>query len=95
MNNQVSRQTARKMAKAKVEFKIHLINYIAVNSLLAIINLTLTPGYIWFIWPLLGWGIGIILHALRVYFFGTTSIKERMIERELKKLNQVIKRHER
>ena len=85
MNNQDSRQTARKMAKAKVEFRIHLINYIAVNTLLAIINLTLTPGYIWFKWPLLGWGIGIILHALNVYFFGTSSIKERMIEEQMKK----------
>jgi len=87
MNNQESRQTARKKAKAKVEFRIHLINYVAVNSLLAIINLTLTPGYIWFIWPLLGWGIGIILHALSVYFFGTSSIKERMIEAEMRKEN--------
>ncbi len=87
MNNQESQQTARKKAKAKVEFRIHLINYIAVNTLLAIINLTLTPGYIWFKWPLLGWGIGIILHALSVYYLGTSSIKERMIEEQMKKEN--------
>ena len=87
MNNQENQQTARKKAKAKVEFRIHLINYIAVNTLLAIINLTLTPGYIWFKWPLLGWGIGIILHALRVYFLGTSSIKERMIEKEMRNEN--------
>ena len=87
MKNQDSQQTARKMAKAKVEFRIHLINYIAVNTLLAILNLTLSPGYIWFIWPLLGWGIGIILHALRVYVFGTSSIKERLIEAEMRKEN--------
>ena len=85
MNNQDSQQTAQKRAKAKVEFRIHLINYIAVNTLLVILNLTLSPGYIWFIWPLLGWGIGIILHALKVYFFGTSSIKDRMIEEQMKK----------
>ena len=87
MNNQDSQQTAQYKAKVKVEFRIHLINYIAVNTLLAILNLTLTPGYIWFIWPLLGWGIGIILHALRVYYFGTSSIKERMIEEQMEKEN--------
>lgn len=86
MNNQESRQTAQKMAKVKVEFRIHLINYIAVVTLLAIINLTLTPGYIWFKWPLLGWGIGIILHALSVYSSGK-SFKDRMIEDEMKKEN--------
>jgi len=86
MNNQESQQTAQYNAKVKVEFRIHLINYIAVNTLLAIINLTLTPGYIWFKWPLLGWGIGIILHALSVYYFGTSSIKERMIKVEMKKI---------
>jgi hypothetical protein len=87
MNNQNFQKTARKMAKAKVEFRIHLINYIVVNTLLAIINLTLTPGYIWFKWPLLGWGIGIIFHALSVYFLGASSNKERMIEVEMRKVN--------
>ena len=85
MNNQKSQQTALKRAKAKVEFRIHLINYIVVNTLLAIINLTLTPEYIWFKWPLLGWGIGIIFHALNVFYSGNTSIKERMIEKETEK----------
>ena len=68
MKNQKSKQTAQQNAKPKVEFRIHLINYIVINTLLAIINLTLTPEYIWFKWPLLGWGIGIILHGINVVF---------------------------
>ena len=87
MKTQNSQQTALKRAKVKIEFKIHLINYIVINAILAVINLTLTPDYLWFIWPLLGWGIGIIFHALNVYFSPNTSIKERMIEKEMKKLN--------
>ena len=69
MSNQKSQQTALKKVKAKVEFRIHLINYFVINTILAVINLTLTPEYLWFIWPLLGWGIGIILHALNVFYF--------------------------
>ena len=89
MNNLKSHQTALKRAKAKVEFRIHLINYIVVNTILAILNLALTPEYIWFKWPLLGWGIGIIFHALNIFYSENTNIKERMIEKEMKKENEI------
>lgn len=85
MNNQKTNQTDYQNAKLKVEFRIHMITYILVISLLAIINITQTPDYLWFMWPLLGWGIGIIFHALSVYYSGNTSIKERMIEKEMRK----------
>ncbi len=75
MKNQKSQQTAETKAKAKVELRIHLINYLVVNTILAVINLTLTPEYLWFKWPLLGWGIGIILHALNVCYSGNTQNK--------------------
>lgn len=87
MKNQKSQETAIKRAKAKVEFRIHLINYIVINAILAVINLTLTPGYLWFIWPLLGWGVGILFHALSVYYSVKSNLKERMIEKEMKRLN--------
>lgn len=75
MKNQNATQTALSRAKAKVEFRIHLINYMVIITLLAIINLTLTPEYIWFKWPLLGWGIGIILHGIKVHFSANASLK--------------------
>ena len=75
MKNQESQQTFQKRAKAKVEFRVHLINYIVINTILAVNNFTLTPEYIWFKWPLLGWGIGIILHALNVHYFENTRNK--------------------
>ena len=81
MNNREKQQTAQDIAKEKEEFRIHLITFIVVMTLLAVINLTLTPGYIWFKWPLLGWGIGIISHARYLDSSGK-SIKERMNEKE-------------
>ena len=75
MKNQKLQKTDRSKAKEKVDFRIHIINYIVINAILAVINLTLTPGYMWFIWPLLGWGIGIILHALNVYYLENTRNK--------------------
>jgi hypothetical protein len=46
---------------------VHLFAYLAVNALLIAINLLVTPGTIWFPWPLLGWGIGLAIHAWLVY----------------------------
>ena len=66
MNKLENQQATQEKAKEKVEFRIQLITFIVVNAILAIINLIFTPGYLWFIWPLLGWGIGITLHAIRV-----------------------------
>lgn len=78
----------RDLAKAKVEFRIHVFTFISVIILLAIINLLTSPEYLWFIWPMLGWGIGIVVHALRVYFsWDESSLKERMIQNEMKKDN--------
>ncbi|HZD34656.1 MAG TPA: 2TM domain-containing protein [Nitrososphaeraceae archaeon] len=43
-------------------FFVHLIIYIIVNIFLATLNLTSDPDVIWFVYPLIGWGIGIIAH---------------------------------
>ena len=64
-------------AKAKTEFRIHLIIYLAVIILLTIINLTMTPEYFWAKWPMMGWGIAIIIHAIRAYSSsGNTNVTE-------------------
>ena len=85
MKTQTAEQTAHQYAKLKVEFRIHLITYIAVNALLAAINLILTPEYIWVIWPVMGWGIGLVVLAIKVHVATGSSFKDRMIEKELEK----------
>ncbi len=58
-------------AKKRVEeikgFYGNLSSYVVVISTLAIINLCTSPEYLWFFWPMLGWGIGVIFHGLRVF----------------------------
>jgi hypothetical protein len=86
MENQEAYQRAKKRVEARLGFYIHLSVYIAVNILLIIINLRTSPEYIWFKWPLIGWGIGVFFHALSVFVFsGGSAIKEQMIEKEMKK----------
>ena len=58
-------------AKERVEqikgFYIHLIVYVVVNLILFSINMIVSPDNLWFFWPLIGWGIAIVLHALVVF----------------------------
>jgi transcriptional regulator with XRE-family HTH domain len=48
-------------------FYIHLAQYVMVMSALLVINLITRPQHVWVVWPALGWGIGILFHALRVF----------------------------
>ena len=38
-----------------------------VNAGLTIMNLVRNPTRLWFYWPLIGWGAGLVLHAWIVY----------------------------
>ena len=86
MKNQEAYQKAKKRVEAKIGFYIHLAVYVGVNTLLIIINILTSTQEFWFKWPLIGWGIGVFFHALGVFTFtGRSSIKERMIEKEMQK----------
>jgi len=58
--------------EAKQGFKANLAAYIIVNSILVTVNVMLVPVFIWAIFPLLGWGFGIIMH----YTFGVKRLEE-------------------
>ncbi len=86
MKNQEAYQRAKKRLEAKFGFYTHLSIYIVVNLLLIIINLSTSTQYLWFKWPLIGWGIGVFFHALGVFVFsGRSVITEEMIEKEMTK----------
>ena len=55
------------VARRKVGLYIHATVYVAVNVLLITINLSTAPGQLWFKWPLLGWGIGLLAHAAAAF----------------------------
>lgn len=77
---------AKKVAGVKIGFYIHLTAYAVVNALLVAINLITSPGYLWFVWPLLGWGVGVLAHAIVVFaLLKGLGIKRRMIEKEMRK----------
>jgi len=84
---QVVLRRARRRAAAVVAFYAHLATYVGVIALLALINLLTSPMYPWFLWPAMGWGIGVFSHYTAV--FGSAWVKERFfdpaVEREVRR----------
>ena len=50
-------------------FYVHLTIYLIVNAFIFGINMITSPKTYWFYWPLLGWGIGLLIHAVSVFLF--------------------------
>jgi hypothetical protein len=48
-------------------FYVHFAVYCVVISFLTIVNLLTSHHYFWVVWVALGWGVGILLHGLRVF----------------------------
>jgi 2TM domain-containing protein len=78
------RAQAIKRLKAKSDFRIHLVTYVAVNALLVLVWAVTSSGYFWPIWPMAGWGIGVVLHGYTVYW--GRSFTEAQIQREMESL---------
>jgi hypothetical protein len=76
------RAWAIKRIRAKRGFWIHFGIYLAVNALLVVVWAVTWTDYFWPVWPMLGWGIGVVAHALTV-FTGGMAISEARIQREI------------
>lgn len=81
------RQWAIGRIRAKRGFWIHIVVYIVVNALLVVVWAVASGGYFWPVWPMLGWGIGVIGHYLTV-FVGSAKISEERIDRELRQRSE-------
>ncbi len=88
-------KTAKKIVEKKKGFYKHLSAYIAVTFFFIAMNL-LTFGeepQLWFFYPVLPWGIGLIIHYLSVFGFpGSKALspewEEEQVAREILRLRQ-------
>jgi len=51
-------------------FYRHLLQYVLVVGALALFNLWKRPEHLWFLWVALGWGLGLLMHASRIFDWG-------------------------
>jgi hypothetical protein len=68
----MNEEEAKKRIEELQGYYAHLAAYVAVNLFLIVINLVTLEesGEIWFFYPLLGWGIGLFIHTIVVFFRG-------------------------
>ena len=78
---------ATEHVKKLKSFYGNLISYCFVIPFLIFINLSYGSQFQWFWFPLLGWGMGLTLHAMEIFGYGK-SWEERKINEILKKDNQ-------
>ncbi|MEO1257724.1 MAG: 2TM domain-containing protein [Bacteroidota bacterium] len=82
-NEKEKYKIARKKVAEKKGFYQHLIYFGAFAVLFFILNMIRTPGRIWFHYPILGWGIGLLIHYLNV--FGIPLLGDKWEEKEIEK----------
>jgi hypothetical protein len=78
-------ERARRRLAAEKGFYVHLATYVIVIGCLVLIN-AITGSRWWFVWPALGWGVGILVHALAT--FGLVGFMGREWER--RRLDELI-----
>jgi hypothetical protein len=80
----VEREVRLRVVRARRGFLFHLVPFLLVNLLLVTINV-MTSSFMWFLFPLLAWGVGLGSHALAALSPDREKIAEkvrRRMERE-------------
>lgn len=78
-----------KIAKKRVGFKRHLATYVIINLMFWAVwyltdNHNRKHDFPWPVWPMLGWGIGLLFNYLNAYVF----TKHDAVEKEYEKLKK-------
>jgi hypothetical protein len=54
-------------SKKRRDFLLHVVTYVLVNLFLVFVYSQTNADYFWPVWFLVGWGVALAFHALRVY----------------------------
>lgn len=76
---------ARRRAGAKLGWYIHATVYVLVNLFLVILAASYKQN--WAVYPLLGWGLGLLIHGAVVFFVAPGGgLYDRLLARERRTL---------
>ena len=76
---------ARQILKRRA-FYLHLAVFVAVQLMLFGIWALAGGGYPWFLFPLMGWGIGLVAHGAAAFLLSDPN--DIVLEREQRRLSQ-------
>ncbi len=77
------REEARTRLKKRSDFHAHVLVYVLVNTFLVIIWAMTGAGFFWPVFPIVGWGIGVVMNGWDVY---REPPSEEQIRREMDRL---------
>lgn len=79
------RQRAVTRLRKRADFRTHLLIYALVNSTLVVMWVVIgPPSFFWPIFPILGWGVGLLANAWDVY--RPDPVTEDRVQREMARL---------
>ncbi len=87
MSTEELERVARKRAGAKLGWYTHAGVYLIVNTAMVLASMYGLRQRPWTIYPALGWGLGLALHAIAVFVLGSgSSLRERLVQKERERL---------
>ena len=85
---------AQKRVKEVKGFLAHFYSWLVVGIFLMALNLLTSPGFLWALIPILGWGIGLAFHVFEV--FGYPGLgkawEDRLLQQEVDRLKSKAKK---
>lgn len=82
-------RVARKRVGLKMGFYTHLLIYVLVNAALLLLNRLYGGGIHWHMFPLMGWGLGLLIHGIvTLISLQGMGWRERMLAREVEALRR-------
>ena len=73
--------------ESRMAFKYHATAYITANVIFVLLNLLTYRGEVWFVYPLVGWGVGLLSH----YLFGVKFF-DKWWQKQERKIAELLKK---
>ena len=77
---------AKRRVQARNGLVIHALMYAVINGGLFVLWAVTGHGFPWFVFPMLGWGAGLVAHAIALAIGPDSPRELRAIDREVQRL---------
>lgn len=91
--DKIAYDRAKRKVREIKSFYINLACYLLVMPILIYVNLTIMPEFQWFWFSLIGWGVGVLSHAMAAFGYYPFLSRD-WEERKLKQLMDEMDRKE-
>lgn len=73
----------------RAEIRSELISYVGVIGFLSILNLIVSPGFFWAVFPMLGWGLGLFFRFMAAMYPNPDTYEDEFLKWRAKREDQL------